>query len=84
MEMMDVMELVEIVQDILDDVWKFVDFDVYLEFRMKYFMDVIGKMIFVFKFFVVFNIYNFEVVLVRFFFFVIKRFFKYKLWYFFG
>lgn len=68
MEMMDVMELVEIVQDILDDVWKFVDFDVYLEFRMKYFMDVIGKMIFVFKFFVVFNIYNFEVVLVRFFF----------------
>lgn len=69
MEMMDVMELVEIVQDILDDVWKFVDFDVYLEFRMKYFMDVIGKMIFVFKFFVVFNIYNFEVVLVRFFFF---------------
>lgn len=84
MEMMDVMELVEIVQDILDDVWKFVDFDVYLEFRMKYFMDVIGKMIFVFKFFVVFNIYNFEVVLVRFFFFVIKRFFKYKVWYFFG
>lgn len=69
MEMMDVMELVEIVQDILDDVWKFVDFDVYLEFRMKYFMDVIGKMIFVFKFFVVFNIFNFEVVLVRFFFF---------------
>lgn len=69
MEMMDVMELVEIVQDILDDVWKFVDFDVYFEFRMKYFMDVIGKMIFVFKFFVVFNIYNFEVVLVRFFFF---------------
>lgn len=45
MEMMDVMELVEIVQDILDDVWKFVDFDVYSEFRMKYFMDVIGKMI---------------------------------------
>lgn len=84
MEMMDVMELVEIVQDILDDVWKFVDFDVYLEFRMKYFMDVIGKMIFVFKFFVVFNIYNFEVVLVKFFFFVIKRFFKYKVWYFFG
>lgn len=84
MEMMDVMELVEIVQDTLDDVWKFVDFDVYLEFRMKYFMDVIGKMIFVFKFFVVFNIYNFEVVLVRFFFFVIKRFFKYKVWYFFG
>lgn len=69
MEMMDVMELVEIVQDTLDDVWKFVDFDVYLEFRMKYFMDVIGKMIFVFKFFVVFNIFNFEVVLVRFFFF---------------
>lgn len=84
MEMMDVMELVEIVQDILDDVWKFVDFDVYSEFRMKYFMDVIGNMIFVFKFFVVFNIYNFEVVLVRFFFFVIKRFFKYKVWYFFG
>lgn len=84
MEMMDVMELVEIVQDILDDVWKFVDFDVYLEFRMKYFMDVIGKMIFVFKFFVVFNIYNFEVVLVKFFFFVIKRFFKYEVWYFFG
>lgn len=84
MEMMDVMELVEIVQDILDDVWKFVDFDVYFEFRMKYFMDVIGNMIFVFKFFVVFNIYNFEVVLVRFFFFVIKRFFKYKVWYFFG
>lgn len=84
MEMMDVMELVEIVQDILDDVWKFVDFDVYLEFRMKYFMDVIGKMIFVFKFFVVFNIYNFEVVLVRFFFFLIKRFFKYEVWYFFG
>lgn len=84
MEMMDVMELVEIAQDTLDDVWKLVDFDAYPEPRMKHLMDVIGKMTSVFKLLVVSNTYNFEVALVRFFFLAIKRFFKYKVWYFFG
>lgn len=84
MEMMDVMELVEIAQDTLDDVWKFVDFDAYPEPRMKHLMDVIGKMTSGFKLLVVSNTYNFEVALVRFFFLSIKRFFKYQVWYFFG
>lgn len=84
MEMMDVMELVEIAQDTLDDVWKFVDFDAYPEPRMKHLMDVIGKMTSGFKLLVVSNTYNFEVALVRFFFLAIKRFFKYEVWYFFG
>lgn len=42
MNMMDVMELVEIAQDTLDDVWKCVEFDAYPEPRMKHLMDIIG------------------------------------------
>ena len=43
MEMHDVMELVEIAQDTLDDVWKCTDFEAYPEPRMKHLMDIIGK-----------------------------------------
>lgn len=78
MEMMDVMELVEIAQDTLDDVWKFVDFDAYPEPRMKHLMDVIGKMTSVFKLLVVSNTYNFEVALVRFFSLQLKDFLNIK------
>ncbi|XP_022324921.2 cytoplasmic dynein 2 heavy chain 1-like isoform X2 [Crassostrea virginica] len=42
MEMHDVMELVEIAQDTLDDVWKCTDFEAYPEPRMKHLMDIIG------------------------------------------
>lgn len=59
MEMMDVMELVEIAQDTLDDVWKCVDFDAYPEPRMKHLMDIIGKTTSVFKLIVVSNSFFF-------------------------
>jgi dynein heavy chain 2 len=42
MDMQDVMELVEVAQDTLDDVWKCLDFDAYPEARMKHLMDIIG------------------------------------------
>ncbi|KAK3100036.1 hypothetical protein FSP39_013759 [Pinctada imbricata] len=42
MSLQDVMELVEVCQDSLDDVWKCVDYDSYPEPRMKHLMDVIG------------------------------------------
>lgn len=44
MDMQDVMELVDIAQDTLDDVWKCLDFDAYPEPRMKHLMDIIGMM----------------------------------------
>lgn len=42
LSLQDAMELVEITQDTLDDVWKQSDFDPYQESRMKHLMDVIG------------------------------------------
>ncbi|XP_071126281.1 cytoplasmic dynein 2 heavy chain 1-like isoform X2 [Mytilus edulis] len=42
MSLQDVMELVDITQDALDDVWKCIEYDLYPEPRMKHFMDVIG------------------------------------------
>lgn len=43
MSLNDAMELVELTQDTLDDVWKQTDFDPYSENRMKHLMDVIGE-----------------------------------------
>lgn len=43
MSLQDVMELVDITQDALDDVWKCIEYDLYPEPRMKHFMDVIGN-----------------------------------------
>ena len=43
MSLMDVMELVEVSQDTLDDVWKCTDYDSYPEPRMKHLMDIIGR-----------------------------------------
>jgi len=43
MSLQDVMELVDITQDTLDDVWKCIDYDLYPEPRMKHLMDVIGN-----------------------------------------
>lgn len=43
MGLMDVMELVEVTQDTLDDVWKADDRPPYPEARMKHLMDIIGK-----------------------------------------
>lgn len=58
MNMMDVMELVEIAQDTLDDVWKCVEFDAYPEPRMKHLMDIIGMTISVIIFNVIVVIYS--------------------------
>lgn len=58
MVMMDVMELVEIAQDTLDDVWKCVEFDAYPEPRMKHLMDIIGMTISVIIFNVIVVIYS--------------------------
>jgi dynein heavy chain 2 len=39
----DVLELVDVTQDVLDDIWKQTDFEKpYPEARMRHFMDVIG------------------------------------------
>lgn len=43
MSLQDVMELVDITQDALDEVWKCIEFDPYPESRMRHLMDVIGK-----------------------------------------
>lgn len=43
MPLNDAMELVELTQDTLDDVWKQTDFDLYSENRMRHLMDVIGE-----------------------------------------
>ncbi|XP_064610087.1 cytoplasmic dynein 2 heavy chain 1-like isoform X3 [Liolophura sinensis] len=42
LSLQDAMELVEITQDTLDDVWKQTEFDPYQETRMRHLMDVIG------------------------------------------
>ena len=38
------MELVETLHDVLDDVWKQVDYDVYPEARMKHLFRIIGEL----------------------------------------
>ncbi|KAJ8297985.1 hypothetical protein KUTeg_024516 [Tegillarca granosa] len=43
MALHDAMELVEITQDTLDDVWKCLDYDPYPEPRMKHLMDIIEE-----------------------------------------
>ena len=43
----EVLELVDVTQDVLDDVWKQTDFDKpYPEKRMRHFMEVIGENLF--------------------------------------
>ena len=43
MSLQDAMEIVDITQDTLDDVWKQTEFDVYPESRMKNLMEAIGN-----------------------------------------
>lgn len=43
MSMSDVVDLVEQSKDILDDVWRQIDFEPYPETRMVRLMDVIGR-----------------------------------------
>ena len=43
MSLQDAMEMVDITQDTLDDVWRQTEFDAYPESRMKNLMEAIGK-----------------------------------------
>lgn len=43
MSLQDAMEIVDITQDTLDDVWRQTEFDPYPENRMRHLMDCIGK-----------------------------------------
>ena len=43
MSLQDAMEIVDITQDTLDDVWKQTEYDEYPENRMRHLMDAIGK-----------------------------------------
>lgn len=56
MSLQDVMELVEVTQDTLDDVWKGEDRNPYPEPRMKHLMDIIGQFYVQFKVYMFFDV----------------------------
>lgn len=45
LDMTDTLELVELSQDTLDDVWKQTEYDSYPEARMRHLMEIIGELV---------------------------------------
>jgi len=43
MDLVDVLELIEVTQDTLDDIWKQSEHKIYPEARMKHLMEIIGE-----------------------------------------